>query len=204
MKNDHKVYWIINNSYLFENHPEYIRSSKIVVGENFDEKRLCFDRGPIGSDWPGSVQVLVNGTEPVDLLLCSPYIEIVSDRVRIIIQELSPEEVEFLPVNVFQTNGQAYKAMKYWAINILTILDVLSWDDTVWVGPTPPQKDDPMAVLAIIKPRFFDIGIRDHHIFRYEVNGKIRPGWYISIELMRRLRKQKCTIGFEFGPILTV
>lgn len=199
-----KVYWVVHDGNFLNAHPEYILEEKVIINPSFNDKRLNFDRGSIMKDWPDGVSIYVSGSKPVDLLLCSPYIDIVSDRARQIFQELAPGEIEFLPVQVYQTNGRPFEAMQYWAIHVLTVLDALAWDETVWVTPVPPQRDDPTAFMSIIKPVFYENKLGNHKVFRFEVNGQVRSGWYVTKDVKEALVKEKCFIGIEFYPVKTI
>ncbi|NTV36683.1 MAG: hypothetical protein HGA53_06990 [Anaerolineaceae bacterium] len=204
MKKDYLVYWVVHDGNLFEDYPELICATKTDIDPNFDQKQLVFGRGRIGQGWPEDVLVFVSGTKPVDLLLCTPYLEIVSERAMKIIKELAPDEVEFLPVRVFHEDGKPYVAMKYWGINVLSILDALDWEHTTWTEPIPPNKDDPLAALSIIKPCLFADKVENHHFFRLIVTSRVYSSKYVSRELKRRLEKEKYVVGIEFGPIKTI
>lgn len=204
MGKQYLVYWVIHDGDLFENHPELICATQTNITPNFDQKQLVFGQGKISKSWPEDVSVLVSGTEPVDFLLCTPYIEIVSSRAKDVIEDLANDEVEFLPVEVFFEDGKPYMSMKYWAINILLTLDALDWEQTIWTDPSPPRRDDPLAALSIIKPCLFAKNIENHHFFRIRVASRVDSPKYISRELKQRLENKKFVLGMEFGPIKAI
>ncbi|HNS38492.1 MAG TPA: hypothetical protein PKM01_11970, partial [Anaerolineaceae bacterium] len=204
MGKQYLVYWVIHDGDLFENHPELICATQTNITPNFDQKQLVFGQGKISKSWPEDVSVLVSGTEPVDFLLCTPYIEIVSNRAKDVIEDLANDEVEFLPVEVFFEDGKPYMPMKYWAINILLTLDALDWEQTIWTDPSPPRRDNPLAALSIIKPCLLAKNIENHHFFRIRVASRVDSPKYISRELKQRLENKKFVLGMEFGPIKAI
>lgn len=197
------VYWLVHDGELFEKHRELILPTRVDRPE-FDEKQLTFGRGSIRNIWPEDVKIFVIGSQSVDLLLCTPHINIVSDRAREVIQNLAPDDVEFLPVKVFGQNGKEYNQMAYWAIYVLRVVDPLDWVHTKWTTPFSPSKDDPSAYMKIIKPCFFADKIRDINFFRLEVGGKIRGSMYISSVLADAVTTSGCSVGMEFTPIKTI
>jgi hypothetical protein len=203
MKKIHLAYWIVNEFSLFEDHPELIFSNRTVINPEFDQKKLMFERNSLFHVWPHDVRVYVAGNEPVDLLLCTAYMEIVSERAKRIIEELARAEVEFLPISVYQDDGNPYAPMNYWVLHVMTFLDALDWENTMWTKPPPPDKNRLPASIGIIKPCLKTQVIENHHIYGLEVAGKIRSGKYVSPTLKDALTKSGCSIGIVFSPVKT-
>lgn len=203
MKKEYLVYDIVPNSYMFEDHPEFISRIKTEINPEFDQFKVSFGRKRILEDWPKNVTVYFSGWRNSDYGYCTPYIQIVSDRAKRIIEEVAEDQVEFLPVKSVFEDPKADQSMKFWAINVINIVDALDWDSTVWSKSPPPSREDPDAYSWIIKPCFYSNKIINQHIFRYEVNGNVKSSFYVSNELRQRLIKAKCFIGIEFAPVKT-
>lgn len=204
MKKEYLVYHIVLNSYMFEDHPEFLFALKTEIDPNFNVYQLSFGRGKLIQDWPENVTVYFSGWRCADYQICPSLIEIVSDRTKKVIEEVAEDQVEFLPVKSVFEDPKADQSMKFWAINVINIVDALDWDSTVWSKNPRPSREDPDAYSWIIKPRFYANKIENQHIFRYEIAGKVDSSIFVSNELRQRLIKAKCFIGIEFAPVKTI
>lgn len=193
------VYWLVFNGNLFDDSPELIQAER-VEDFDFDETRLCFEAKSMASIWPKDIAIYITGQKTVDYLLCSAYYEIVSDRVRNVIESISKNEVEFLPVKLYQDKNLEFPE-PFWVPNILCTIDALDWDNTRWISQTPPDRSDPEAYMKIIKPTMREDKIKYAHMFKIIVQGKIDPEIYLSARLKEALEMNGCTVGMEFTPI---
>lgn len=202
MKSEPLVYWLVYNANFLDDHPEYICSKKVTSTE-FDSSLLSFGRGSLLPIWPNDVEIFITGNQPVDYLLSDVHIDLVSDRVKMIFEEKANDDIELLPVNVMYDDGKPYDKMKYWAINILTIVDALDWENTRWSTPKPPNRNDPLVYMNIIKPSIYAMKIGDANIFRLEVAGKIKAQKFVSLKIKKELERLGFTVGMQFTPIKT-
>jgi hypothetical protein len=193
------VYWLVFKGSLFDDSPELIQAER-VEDFGFDETRHCFEAKSLTSIWPKDFAIYITGQKTVDYLRCSAYYEIVSDRVRKVIESISKNEVEFLPVKLYQDKNIEFPE-KFWVPNILCTIDALDWENTKWISKTPPDRNDPEAYMDIIKPAMIEEKIKYANIFMIIVQGKIKSIIYLSARLKEALEIAGCTVGMEFGPI---
>jgi len=202
--NKTKVYKLIHDAYVDdEYHDAILVPKKGTKFSNFDEKLISFGRGSLKALWPQDLTVNVTGTQPVDFMFCTAYIEAVSERAKMVIETLSPLDVEFYPLDVFSEDGKPFNSMKYWAIYIMTILDALDWENTMWKETIPPARNDPKAFMSFIRPCLIESKIKDTNIFRIEVAGETTSGKFVSNKLRTALKKEGCAIGMDFGQVKT-
>jgi hypothetical protein len=202
MENDYLVYCLVNDSYIFDDNPDLISIPKVVKPE-FDQKLFSYGKGRLATIWPKNITFYINGNQPVDLLLCTPHIEIVSDRAKNVIEGISQDDIEFLPVNIQYISGEPYKKMRYWAINVLTIIDALDWENSKWTKTPTPNMNDPMAYMALTVPSMNTNKIINHKFFRIIIGEKIIGRKYLSLVMKKELEKSGFTIGMQFTPIKT-
>lgn len=203
MEKKYNAYWLLNDFNLLEDRLELIRVAKPEISTNFNEFLLNSGNTRMIDIWPKDVYIPIQGYIPVDLLICTPYIEAVSDAAKWVITKMAQEEIEFLPIRVYDENGNPYTKTNYWVINILTVIDAIDWVNTRWFSKTPPRKDDPNAQMDIIKPCLINSKIIGHNIFLIKVAEKVNRSIYLSYSLMNELTKEGCAVGMEFSPIKT-
>lgn len=203
MKKTYYFHLLVDGN-IIENHPELIIAKTKDLGLGFDEKLLEYSQTSLLSVWPDNISVFITGTEPMDLVLCTPWMEMVSERAKNIMERYPLDQVEFLPITVYDEEGKEFSKMKYWVLHVYKIIaDALDWETTKWLDPSPPSKDDPWARGKIIIPSFFIEKVRNEDLFRCEVAGKVNSSLYISAGLKRALTKEGSTIGMDFSPART-
>jgi hypothetical protein len=203
MNKESLVYWLVHDANLFENHPELIHSTK-VVSSKLDQRKISFGQNSVSSKWPDDVIIYIDGSSPVDYMLCNKRINLISERAKLVIENIADKDIEYLPVQILQADGQIYNKMRYWAINILTVINAIDWQNTRWSTPRPPNQNDPLAVLKVILPCLNANIIGNANIFHIEIGGKIRSSTFISLLIKQELEKSGCIIGMEFEPIETI
>jgi hypothetical protein len=197
------VFWLIHDGYIHDDNPELIYVPK-VVHPNFNEDLLSNGEGRLQSVWPRDISFYITGDQPVDLLLCTPRIDLISNRAKEVVERINREDVEFLPVQVCNTNGKPFLKMSYWVINVLSVVDALDWNNSRWTKTSPPSRDAPMVYMDLIKPCIYANKIQSMDFFQIIVADKKSYEKYISKRLKKELQKSGCTIGMEFTPIKTI
>jgi len=200
MKNDHLVYWLVYDGYLKD---YFINVRNVEIDPIFNQTLLSYGRGKLFNIWPENVRAYIIGERPVNFLMCTGHIKAVSDNVKNIIEKIAKGAAEFLPIQFYYEDGRPYTKMTYWVCNTLAIVDALDWDKTVWTETTPPNREDPDALLMVIKPRMYANKVANNHFFRILISNWVSPKVYVSRELKRAFEFEKCTVGIEFTPIIT-
>jgi len=199
------VYELIQNFNLLTDKKELLNAETKELDLGFDERLLTFGRTSLQNSWPKNVPVYVTGTEPIDLIMCSPWMDLISERAKSIVEGFPLIDVEFLPVDTYDEFGNKYTRMNYWVLHVYNVIeDGLDWESTVWTKSTPPRKGENLLHVGIIKPALYLEKVQNQHLFRVEGFRGVYPGLYISSGLRRALRKEKCALGMDFTPIRTV
>jgi hypothetical protein len=197
-------FWLIPSESDNPDNLEFVISGKCKFNIDFDENLMVYSQEPLISRWPENVTINVDGSVPVDFLVITPSLSVVSDRVKVMIEQIAGGEVEFLPIKIHIVGCNPITELMYWAIHILNVVDALNWEHTRWTVTPPPMRNDPMATLRIIKPCFRLNKIQSINIFRFEVSNIIKPSIYISKKLKEALENESYTVGMNFTPVKTV
>lgn len=154
----------------------------------------------VKAKWPDGFTVLVSGTQPLNFFMCGPRYYVVSKSTMETIKFLSESSVEFLPAKIVSQDTETLVG-QYWIMNILSNIDALNWEQTMWSTSTIPYGDE---WASFIKPAFnFDV-VKDQHLFLLRVGNNIRTGIYVSEALRYSLKRNKATLGMDFIPIKVV
>lgn len=201
-RNKSSVYRLLLNSYFNDDNPSSINDREFD-DRGFDTN-LLLSGNQVKNNWPRNFIVYVEGVKPVDYMLINGPLQIISDRVKEIIQLVDENIcVEFLPVIMANWKTKDILDIKYWTINILEKLDILDWENTYWTTNEIPY-DDPNALSKIIKPALKGDKVKNKHIFSILVNNKTNWHIFVSDVLKDQLEKKHATLGMEFTPIKVV
>jgi len=200
LKNSTGIYQLIWNGSLFDKKPSLV--SEYKTDEQGFDGRLILHGKQLIENWPLGFNVQVQGTQAVDYFLCAGFYDVISDPVRRIIQECSGNnDVEFLPIKVELCSTQQ-EIGPYWVLNVISKLEALDWEQTIWATGTIPYSDI-RAYSRVIKPAFKLESAKNATIFHLSVQGKTTPGIYLSAHLKVAMEQAQCTLGMEFAPIKT-
>lgn len=192
-----KIYHLVWAGSLFDEEPSLISENK--TEEHGVNGRVINRGNRIDMEWPKDFTIYVKGTRPVDYFLCGGFYGVVSDPVRKVVQAISNQDVEFLPVRVVSSvTNQEFG--QFWVLNVITKKDALNWEQTTWTTNQIPY-GDPQARLMLVKPVLEFELIKDANIFLVDIQGKTVSGIYLSALLKEAMERANCTLGMKFSPI---
>lgn len=194
------IYKLMVDASLFDKKPS------LISMVNRDEKNFNTDdlnRGiSVKDKWPSDFTVLVEGTQPVDFLLCGLGFDGFSKSAREIIESTVKSGIEFLPVNIVEKKSDRFIGL-YWILNVINNIDALNWEHTTWSTREIPYNAQ-NAHFKIIKPAFNLQSVKDQHMFLLRVRNYVDSGTYISASLMKNLKLHHAVVGMDFQPIKVV
>ncbi|HXF86679.1 MAG TPA: DUF1629 domain-containing protein [Anaerolineales bacterium] len=195
------IYKLLHDAELFEKKPLLITTTR-REGKGFDNNLL--NKGISVKDiWPSSFTVFVSGTQPVDYLSCGLNLEALSLPAKQVIEAtVGPGSVEFLPVSIVNEDAQE-PIRQYWILNVLSHIDALDWEHTMWIPDEIPY-NKPDAHLDFIKPAFKLQAVESQHMFLLRVRERINAAIYISAALRKNLERAHAVLGMDFMPIKVV
>jgi hypothetical protein len=196
-----QIFELVFNGYCFDDNVDLIFPVKESI-INFDDEEL--KKGyEVSRVWPTNAVLFVTGTKTVDYFRYSAY-NIISERIKVLFHKYIIKGIEYLPITLIN-NDQDLTFNKYWAINILKIIDGLDKENTNWGKRGRPQENDKYSHLRIIKPaiKSSSLNIEDD-IFLLSVFGKIKPNIYISKKIKDLLIDNDCAQTIVFMPIRVV
>ncbi len=118
---------------------------------------------PITS-WPEDIRFSVYGTLKEDLIVGGYMWFLYSNAFRRTIEEIVPSaDVQFLPVEVVH---EKMDLGQYWVMNIISELEALDFDHTVWL-----DRDEKYPSLGIIKYAVIYDEVAEKDLFRLRIGG---------------------------------
>jgi hypothetical protein len=189
LKDIAKIYHLVWRGSLFNEKSSLI--SEYRIDEQGFNGRLVNRGKQLAEVWPDNFTISVQGDQPVDYFLCGGFYDVVSDPVCRVIQDVSNDEVEFLPIRVVQHSTHR-EIGKYWILNVIKSLNGLNEKQSTW-----------SMRGTLIKPAIRIDLVKNSNIFHLEIRGKIVSGIYLTDRLKVALETDKCILGMEFASVKT-
>jgi hypothetical protein len=161
--------------------------------KGFDKDLLT--EGTLVHNWSSDITLYVKGKNPTDYLFnpLSPWF-IISKRAQMAVDHLNVVGIQFLPVHVFHTSGVEIPG--YAIGNVLTIVEALDYEHTVWM--TPDREHVTYPQLNVLEEALQKKKVASFDIFRL---AELRTQIYVSEHFRESLERRRATIGFGFKPV---